>query len=236
MAGTQCALNAAWHSDWHVPDGKRGDWDGQGGLQKHWDSWGGWLGGVRSCGPSQILLGPCPSPHCFLLQNHPWDLRIPWQEAKAREVHGSCCLKSCSEWLFSFFIVLHWILETAYLWHSHFRDGEAKVHKEEGLPKITLRNQNPDPLSCRLVLFIPHYPTTPGSPNSMHFPVWFSLLGCKTSTKLALVALAFSALDVYCTSGAAGGNLPLSGIQASMREAALCTGRSLGWCRVRDWV
>lgn len=38
MAGTQYALNAAWHSDWHVPDGKRGDWDGQGGLQKHWDS------------------------------------------------------------------------------------------------------------------------------------------------------------------------------------------------------
>lgn len=53
------------------------------------------------------------------------------------------------------------------------------------------------------------------------------LSSCEISTKLALVALAFSSLDVYCTSGVLG-NSPLSGIQASIREAALYTERSLG--------
>lgn len=52
-------------------------------------------------------------------------------------------------------------------------------------------------------------------------------MGCKTPTKLALVASAFSLLDGYCTSGALG-NLPLTGTLASIREVALYTGRSLG--------
>lgn len=53
----------------------------------------------------------------------------------------------------------------------------------------------------------------------------------KPATELVLVALAFALQDVYCTLGSPG-KLPLGGIQASTREAALYTGRSLR-CGVR---
>ena len=56
-----------------------------------------------------------------------------------------------------FFIALLWILETILLQHFCFRDGEAKVQREEELPKVTLKNQNPDLLSSPLVFFQPHY-------------------------------------------------------------------------------
>lgn len=57
------------------------------------------------------------------------------------------------------------------------------------------------------------------------------LLGCKRSSKLALLALALSSLGVYCPSGATG-NPPFSAIQASIKEAAVSSGRRLG-CGVR---
>lgn len=63
------------------------------------------------------------------------------------------------------------------------------------------------------------------SPNSVYS--W----AAKPATKLALVVLAFPLRDVYCTLGTPG-KLPLSGIQASTREASLYTGRSLR-CGVR---
>lgn len=74
-----------------------------GGL---WQVWG-----VRevakSCDPSRFSWA-LSQPTVFLLQWHPEDLGVSWQEARAREVSGIYCLKSLSGWLFS------WLFFTGY--------------------------------------------------------------------------------------------------------------------------
>lgn len=100
-----------------------------------------------------------------------------------------------------------------------------------GLPFCNLLKSGASHPLCKSTYFLTDMKKKKKSQNSAYS------LAAKPSTELALVALAFPLRDVDCTSGTPG-KLPLGGIQASTREAAWYTGRSLRcgvrWCGLKS--